>query len=260
MRALWAGTAVFLCGSLSAAAEEVELHFEMKLLLRDRVMFRRVAVDQWAGGVLRMARRPAGGGSSRYTLSAVIEDPWTFRWYPTKDEAKLGAAVAVEQPTGHPYGSLEPLLLPLAREKHRLWWADDRVEATAARSPPWSDDADSFWAERHRAEEQEKDPLHPDAVYPFHVLGDVAGRVVFAVRPDGAVDLESIRETACRPWLERGWQEWIAGRGRAGYGYWEERRPDWEPRTYETLAAALRLLAWSPFPFDTAAEKLDGKL
>ena len=49
-----------------------------------------------------------------------------------------------------------------------------------------------------------------------------------------------------RPWLADGWQRARDGETVHGYGFWESKRPRWEPRTYETFAAALQLLGRAP--------------
>ena len=72
-----------------ATAELFQLEFESKLLIRERSWGRRIEVDQWAAGSLLMERRRQPDGDS-YRLREVIESPWTLRWYPTKDEIKLG--------------------------------------------------------------------------------------------------------------------------------------------------------------------------
>ncbi len=226
--------------------EEFEVHFELKLLGRHSVWGRRVALDMWAGGRLLMRAAPASASSVRYELLRPLEDPWVFRWYDAKDEVKLGAAVSVPEPRGHPYGALREVLEPLARDRYAEWWDADRVEPTAPRQPAWSARADRFWAERHRGEGRIRDPLHRDPVYPFHVLGDPTGRFVFETRPDGAVITAAIRDRMSEPWLPGGWSDWLTGKRREGYGYWETGpRPPWEPATYPALAAALRLLGWS---------------
>ncbi|MCP3981924.1 MAG: hypothetical protein GY716_21690 [bacterium] len=222
-------------------AERTELYFELKLQLRAG----RAKLDQWAGGRLLLQRTRAGG-VDRMRLIRPLEDPWTLRWYPTKDEVKLGAAVWVDAPSGHPYGALAERLTAQAERRYRQWSGGERVERTAPVEPRWRERTDRFWAARHRNERL--DPLHEDPVYPFHVLGDPSGRLAFAVERDGSLRHGSVSETMTRPWLASGWSRWIAGERSAGYGFWEGERPDWEPRTYETLAAALETLGWSPYP------------
>lgn len=223
----------------------VELYFELKLLLRQRHWTGRLALDQWAGGRMLGVFTDRGDGVRRFELARPLDDPWTFRWYPTRDEVKLGAAVWVERARGDVYASLARRLEPQARERYARWWDGDRVERTMDRQPPWLDEADGFWARRHRLENEEKDPLAGEPTYPFHVLGPAAGRLAFDVDPDGRVRAASIVETMTEPWLPRGWQESLEGRTRPGYGYWDRKRPRWEPRTYETLGRLLALLAWS---------------
>lgn len=223
----------------------VELYFEAKLLLRDRVLMQRVAVDQWAGGRLALAARPMGPGTI-FELLRPLEHPWTFRWYPTKHEVKLGAAVAVAEPLGDPYGALAEELTLQARRRYEQWWTADVVESSAPQEPAWQDRAERFWATRHAAEVDDKDPLHPHPVFPFHVLGDPAGRFGFVVGADGGVIADSVTERMSNPWLADGWAAWQRGEHRSGYGYWEPERPAWEPNTYQAFAAALALLGWSP--------------
>ncbi len=221
------------------AVQDIELFFEVKLLLRERFWGRRVEVDQWTGGRLRMRGVSSPDGSKRYDIAAVLESPWTFRWYPTKDEAKLGAAVHVERPLGDAYGTLAPELERLAGSKHALWWDAD----PSSPGPPWSADNGRFWSRRHAKERDEKDPLAEHPTYPFHVLGPLEGRFAFSVR-DGAVS--QVVERVTRPWLKDGWQRACEGETVDGYGFWESKRPRWEPRTYETLAAVLWLLGPAP--------------
>jgi hypothetical protein len=225
-----------------------ELYFEFKLLFRGAGLGRSAGVDQWAGGRLLMELRRAAGADDEpsWSLELIgpLEDPWTFRWYPGRDEAKLGAAVSVVEPQGDPYHSLARLLEPQVRERYRLWWRDDSVGATAPHAPSWRARTDSFWSDQHRSEEQEKDPLPADAVYPFYVLGDPRGRFGARVEANGRLVGDSIHDRMSRPWLPQGWHESLSGRPVEGYGYWERKRPRWEPATYQALAAALRLLAW----------------
>ena len=229
------------------APVETELYYELKLMVRDRVLWRRVAIDQWAGGRLLMRREPSTSGDGvRLELIRPLEDPWTFRWYPTKDEVKLGAAVAVEEPVGDPYGTLAELLEPHARDRYSRWWDRDLTEATSRHGNTWQDRANRFWADQHRHETDEKDPLHRYPVYPFYVLGDPSGRFGLEVSDDGGVSEASIVDRMSAPWLTNGWQEWKRGSRRDGYGFWEAVRPAWEPRTYQTFTEALKLLAWSP--------------
>jgi hypothetical protein len=108
-----------------------------------------------------------------------------------------------------------------------------------APGPPWSEETGSFWARRHAAELDEKDPLPEQSTYPFHVLGSLRDRFGFTLH-DGVV--ERVEERVTRPWLADGWTRALAGERVQGYGYWDSRRPRWEPRTYETFAAALELL------------------
>lgn len=225
---------------------DIELFFEVKLLLREKFWGRRVEVDQWTGGRLRMHGVSSPDGSKRYEIAGVLESPWTFRWYPTEDEAKLGAAVHVEHPEGDAYGTLAPELERLARSKHALWWDAD----PSTPGPPWSADNGRFWSHRHAKERDEKDPLAEQPTYPFHVLGSLEGRFAFSVR-DGAVS--QVVERVTRPWLKDGWQRARNGETVDGYGFWGSKRPRWEPRTYETLAAVLQLLG--PAPEKTSASQ-----
>ncbi len=218
----------------AVAAVELEVYFEAKLLVRRRAWGRRWEVDQWNGGRVRMRGEP-DGAATVYRISEVLEAPWTFRWYPSRDEVKLGAAVWVEKPSGDPYGSLAPRLEPLAREKHALWWDAD----PAAAGPEWAAQSGRFWARRHRREQAEKDALPEHPTYPFHVLGPIDDRFGFTVR-DGAVG--DVVETMTQPWLRDGWDAALSGEDVLGYGFWDSERPRWEPRTYETFAAALGLL------------------
>jgi len=214
-----------------------QLYFELKLLVRGAAWTRRIAIDQWAGGRLAL-HETAGGGLE---LVVPIEDPWTFRWYPTKHEVKLGAALAVAAPAGDPYETLAARLLPEARRRYALWWDADQVADEGVGLPPWVDRVQRFWHDVHAHEQSEKDPLHDAPTYPFHVLGDAAGRLAFTRSAGGAVG--AIRQHVTTPWLgNAGWRRAAAGEAVAGYGCWESRRPWWEPRTYETLAAALELL------------------
>jgi len=221
------------------AVQDIELFFEVKLLVRERFWGRRVEVDQWTGGRLRMRGKSLPDGSKRYDLASVVESPWTFRWYPTEDEAKLGAAVHVERPAGDAYGALAPELERLARSKHALWWDAD----PSSPGPRWSADNGRFWSRRHAKECDEKHPLAKHPTYPFHVLGPLEGRFAFSVR-DGAVS--QIVEHLTRPWLTDGWRRARDGETVIGYGFWKSKRPRWEPRTYETLAAVLQLLGPAP--------------
>ena len=218
-----------------ASAGELELFFEVKLLVREHVRGRRVQVDQWTGGRVRMAGEPTGDGAVVYRISKIVESPWTFRWYPTKDEVKLGAAIWVEHPEGDPYGALAPRLETQARLKFDLWWDRD----PAVPGPSWSAESGRFWARRHREELAHKDPLPEHPTYPFHVLGPFEDRFGFTLR-GGAV--EAVLERMSVPWLPDGWSDALDGKAVVGYGFWERRRPRWEPRTYETFAAALTLL------------------
>jgi hypothetical protein len=234
---------------------EVELYYELKLLYRKSGWLGTRIVDQWAGGRLLARAMPTGcegeSGSARtcgvrLELVRPLEDPWTFRWYDYRDEIKLGAAVWVPRPHGDPYWVLAEDLTPAARARYRSWWDADRVERTAAARPEWHARTERFWAAAHQNERSYKDPLHEYPVYPFHVLGDAAGRLALEVQADGAVVEASIVERMSGPWLRRGWSDWQAGERRSGYGFWEEReRPGWEPRTYQAFAAALRMLAWA---------------
>jgi len=221
------------------AVQDIEVFFEVKLLVRERFWGRRVEVDQWSGGRLRMRGTSLPDGAKRYDIVGVEESPWTFRWYPTKDETKLGAAIHVERPVGDAYGALAPELEPLARSKHALWWDAD----PSSPGPAWSADNGRFWSRRHAKEHDEKDPLAEYPTYPFHVLGPLEGRFAFSVR-DGAIS--QILEHVTQPWLPDGWQRARDGEKVDGYGFWNSKRPRWEPRTYETLAAALRLLGPAP--------------
>jgi hypothetical protein len=218
-----------------APPPEIEVYFEIKLLVRERVWGRHVQVDQWSGGRVRMTGESAPDGASVYRISEILESPWTFRWYPLKDEVKLGAAIWVEHPEGHPYGALAPQLEGSARSKFELWWDAD----PAVPGPSWSDESGRFWARRHGDELDRKDPLPEHPTYPFHVLGALDDRFGFTLR-DGAV--ESIVERMSGPWLPDGWSRARDGVAVEGYGFWEHKRPRWEPRTYETFAAALALL------------------
>ena len=75
------------------------------------------------------------------------------------------------------------------------------------------------------------------------MLGPLDGRFGFTLR-DGAV--VAIVEGMSNPWLQDGWSRSLAGEEVAGYGFWGDKRPTWEPRTYETFAAALALLGPRP--------------
>lgn len=225
--------------------DAVEVHFELKLLLRQRRWIGRLALDQWAAGRLLGTWSSAGGGARRFSLVRPLEDPWTFRWYPTKHEVKLGAAVWVDRARGDVYDTLARRLEPRAREAYAGWWDADRVRDTGLPQPDWAGLARRFWARRHRTEVQEKDPLHADPTYPFYVLGPAQGRLTFTVEPGGRLRPDSVVETMTEPWLPHGWEESLAGRTRSGYGFWETERPRWEPRTYEALASALALLGWT---------------
>jgi hypothetical protein len=260
---LWAALLVVLAcpappataGPTPAPSANYELFFELKLLVRDRRLGQRVELDQWAGGRLLMR----DDGSGRFRLLHPIEDPWVFRWYPTRDEAKLGAAVAVAEPIGDPYGALAPGLITLAERRHREWWVDDRVVDETGALPNWRDRPEAFWAEIHRRERDSPPPLHDEPVYPFYILGDPGGRVGFSVDLLGRVLPDSIHEAMTDPWLPRGWEDWKEGDRNAGYGYWERARPDWEPRTYPALVAALHLLDWSPLPTPGREDQLRGR-
>jgi len=232
-------------------ATEVELYFELKLLYRGQRSGRTLAVDDWAGGRLRMRE----SGDRVYRLLRPLEDPWTFRWYPALGEAKLGGAVWVADPSGDVYDQPAASLIPLAERKYREWWRDDRVRPTAPELPSFFARTENFWAEGHRLER--RDPLHEDPVYPFHVLGDPRDRLRFAVNAGGAVIPGSVVETMTAPWLADGWAQSQAGREVSGYGFWESKRPHWEPRAYETLAAGLRLLGFSALPLDEAGAAPD---
>jgi hypothetical protein len=245
----------FLLASAAAAPSdsavpppELEVYFEIKLLVRERVRGRPVQVDQWSGGRVRMVGKRTSDGGMVYRIAEILESPWTFRWYPLKDEVKLGAAVWVEHPEGHPYGALAPRLEARARSKFELWWDAD----PAVPGPSWSDESGRFWARRHADELDRKDPLPEHPTYPFHVLGPLDDRFGFTLR-DGAV--ESIVERMSGPWLPNGWSEARDGEPVEGYGFWERKRPRWEPRTYETFAAALALLG---SPGSDSADPTDG--
>ena len=227
----------------TAAPQPLEVSFEVKLLVRHRTRGFDLQLDQWSGGRMRMEGTRRADGATVYRISEILESPWTFRWYPTRDEVKLGAAIWVEHPAGHPYGSLAPLLEPWARSKFSTWWDRD----AAAPGPPWSAESGRFWKRRHRAELQEKDPLPAHPTYPFHVLGPIDDRFGFTLRVSG---IEDIVERMSGPWLSDGWSEALAGETVEGYGYWERDRPRWEPRTYEAFAAALELLADSVDPIE----------
>lgn len=213
----------------------LDVFFEVKLLVRERAWGRAVQVDQWSGGRVRLAGTTLPDGAVVYRIAEILETPWTFRWYPGKDEVKLGAAIWVEHPEGHAYGSLAPLLEPWARAKFETWWDAD----PAVPGPPWSAESGRFWTRRHEKELGAKDPLPEHPTYPFHVLGPLGDRFGFTLR-DGAV--EAVVEDMSTPWLPNGWSDALDGRAVAGYGFWERKRPRWEPRTYETFAAALALL------------------
>lgn len=225
----------------------VELYFELKLLLRERRGPLRVEVDAWAGGRLALQARELPGGRA-FELQSVIEHPWVFRWYPTRREAKLGVAIAVPSPAADPYASLAVLVEAQAHERWRRFWLDDRVDAAAPRSPPWAVRADGFWTARHVAARERRDALPEAPVYPFHVLGPLPGRLRFRTDARGAVVRGSIEEQVSSPWLaNEGWSAARRGATVVGYGYWAPTaRPQWEPRTYQALAAAVALLAWSP--------------
>lgn len=242
------------------ASPTVELYFELKLLYRGRRFFRRVEIDQWAGGRLLMRRESHEGADgvaeTRLSLLRPLEDPWTFRWYPTRHEVKLGAAVWVPRPEGDAYGALATRLEPAARERYRRWWRDDLVRRTAPEVPSWASAAERFWADRHRDEASVKDPLHEHPVYPFHVLGDARDRFIVRLDPRGVPVPGGIVETMSEPWLPDGWRSWQAGGRPAGYGYWGRDRPAWEPRTYPAMAAALGLLGWSPWDEATPTSDL----
>ena len=236
--------------AMAIPAQGLEVHFEVKLLVRDRVWGRRVEVDQWSGGRLLLSGSPAAeDGRSVFRIARVLEDPWTFRWYPTRDEVKLGAAVHRVTAAGSPYDTLASLLEPLAREKYALWWdADEPVPG-----PPWASEGGRFWAERHATEENGKDPLPEHSTYPFHVLGPLEDRFEVTLR-DGAFERVSQRMT--QPWLPDGWARSLAGEPVEGYGYWNPKRPHWEPRTYETFTEALRLLAPGDSDMDERVKRL----
>ena len=217
-------------------APGLEVHFEVKLLVRDQVWGRRVEIDQWSAGRLRLAPSPGADDSTQvYRIVEVLEDPWTFRWYPVRDEAKLGAAIHLERATGKPYDTLASRLEPLAREKYALWWDADE----ASPGPPWSAESGRFWAARHALEQAEKDALPDHPTYPFHVLGPLADRFEVTLR---AGVVERVVERMTAPWLADGWAQSLGGAKVEGYGYWDRQRPGWEPRTYETFVAALGLL------------------
>lgn len=253
--AVLAASAVAATGATAASRQTdggptvVELYFELKLLYRGGVAVR-AAVDEWAGGRLRMSRvggHPGGDGTTTLSLECPLEDPWTFRWYPTRHEVKLGAAVWVPRPRGDAYAALAAALAVAARERYRLWWEDDRVRSTAPETPSWAASADRFWAQRHRRELEIKDPLSDPPVYPFHVLGDARGRFVVPLDGGGVVLSSRIEQRMSEPWLPGGWQAWLDGQRPSGYGYWERKRPSWEPGTYRAVAAAVALLGWSPW-------------
>jgi len=228
-------TGVPVTRGAEADTTDVEVYFEVKLLVRERVWGRSIQVDQWTGGRVSMRGSRGAEETVDFNMTAVVESPWTFRWYPTKNEAKLGAAVHVERVEGDPYGALAPRLEALARSKYSAWWDAD----PAAPGPPWSAETGKFWARRHAREEDEKDPLPEHSTYPFHVLGSLRERFGFTLR-NGTV--EQVVERVTQPWLTDGWTRARAGEAVEGYGFWDVRRPRWEPRTYEAFAAALNLL------------------
>lgn len=209
---------LLLALSAPSGAAEVELEFEWKLRYRPRFSFLPGAVDQWAGARLALDRE-----GSTLALRAPLEHPWVLRWYPGKDELKLGTTVtvAVDETAGHPYAALAP----------------EAARRAAARERAWRDDP--FFRDcRERAGETPR--LSPDPVYPFWALGDPAGRLAFRLLPGGeAVD---VRERLSEPWLPDGWAAARRGEAREGTGYWEAERPDWEPRLYPAIAAALGAL------------------
>jgi hypothetical protein len=254
MNELMLSLAVLLAGGVAPApdpgvlSDELEVFFEVKLLVRQRVWGRQVQVDQWSSGRVRMKAVAATDGAVVYRISEVLESPWTFRWYPLKDEVKLGAAIWVEHPAGDPYGSLAPGLETQARAKFALWWDAD----PAIPGPTWSAESGRFWARRHAQELVRKDALPEHPTYPFHVLGPLDDRFGFTLR-GGAVD--AVVENMSGPWLPDGWSAALAGETVEGYGFWERKRPRWEPRTYETFAAALALLG---SPGSDSTDSLDG--
>lgn len=224
------------------------LHLEIKLYVRSAGLLRRAAIDQWAGARLLMQSRK-DGSVSVHSLTHPLQDPWTLRWYAALDEVKLGAAVNVVEPHGDPYGSLAGPLTTIANTKYAEWWdGDDLVAPTVNGSPDWIAEAQRFWQQLHRREESAKDELPEHPVYPFHVLGDPLGRFEFRVDASGRVPRNTISDRMSEPWLSNGWNDWLRGDRRPGYGFWESRQPNWEPRTYPAVAAALGLLDWSPLP------------
>ena len=66
----------------------LEAFFEVKLLVRERGAGLGAELDQWAGGSVRLEGTTHEDGSIVYRIVEVLDDPWTFRWYPAKDEIK----------------------------------------------------------------------------------------------------------------------------------------------------------------------------
>lgn len=112
---------LLLALSAPSGAAEVELEFEWKLRYRPRFSFLPGAVDQWAGARLALDRE-----GSTLALRAPLEHPWVLRWYPGKDELKLGTTVtvAVDETAGHPYAALAPEAARRAAARERAWRDD----------------------------------------------------------------------------------------------------------------------------------------
>ena len=204
-------------GSEATPEPRYELEFECKIRVRERVWGRRVELDQWAGARLAMARDQSDGADT-FALREIFESPWTLRWYPTKDELKLGSEVHVATPQGDPYGALAPTLEPLAKKKRALWWDDP------------------FFAPRKRPAAP---PLSEHPTYPFHVLGPLENQFVVTFRSN-AVEVE---QRMTDRFLADGWQRAQRGESVDGYGYWDRKQPHWEPNLYRALAVAHQL--WS---------------
>lgn len=209
MRVLAIGL-LLLCPALASAAP-VELSYDLEVRIRSF----KVDADLMSGARLEMDASPHAGGT-RLVLRRPVEDPWKFYWVSPvvgREEVKFASELS----------------LPAA-----TWDARKKAEAAADRR------GRALWAKWQRAW---KGKRAFDQAFSFFVIGSPRGRFIVEAPAGGGVSKVVNRVTD--RWLPTGFPDWVAGRKVEGYAYWanDPSPPEWEPHTYDAMAAATKLLS-----------------
>lgn len=209
MRAL-ATTLLLLCPSLTWAAP-TDLSYDLEVRIRSF----KVDADLLAGARLEMDATPHAGGT-RLVLRRPVEHPWKFYWVAPvvgREEVKFASEVS----------------LPAA-----TWDARKKADAAADRR------GRELWS---KWQKEWKGKRAFDQAFSFYVIGSPRGRFVVEAPAGGGVSKANNRVTD--RWLPTGFPDWVAGKKVEGYAFWADdpSPPEWEPHTYDALAAAVKLLS-----------------